>query len=303
MKEFELIDHLRSFNPTLGEGVLLPPGDDLGAVRMPGDQVLAGVDQVIGGVHLPVDAAPARFARKVLRRSLSDVAAMAAIPTGGLVTAAVPRGLPESWTIEFADALNAEASRQECPIFGGDVAAFGRHDGPPVVTATVLATPDPVMGGRFLRRSGARPGDRIMVSGCFGNSLRADGRGHHESFEPRVELALTLHRHLGDSLHCLIDVSDGLLADSGHLARESGVRFELRLESVPQREGPGGVTSLSDGEDYELCFTVGEDADLPPELLQVKLSEIGGVSSGEGVVITEHGKVVESPRSGWEHQA
>ena len=304
MKEFKVIEYVRSHNASLGDVVLLPPGDDLGAVQIPGGGVvLAGVDQVIGGVHLPPEASPERFARKALRRSLSDVAAMAAVPTGALVTAALPQGLPDRWAVEFADALHQEAARLDCPVFGGDVASLGSPSAPLVVTATVLATPDPDMSGRFLRRTGASPGDRIFVSGFFGRSLDSDGSGHHEVFEPRVALARALHRSLGEALHCLIDVSDGLLADSGHLAQESSVRFELDLESIPRREGASGPAALTDGEDYELCFTIGADAIPPTELMGVPLTEIGRVTDGQGVTVREAGVELELPRAGWEHDA
>ncbi|MEC7351615.1 MAG: AIR synthase related protein, partial [Planctomycetota bacterium] len=91
MSELDLIDHVRSFNAGLGPRIVLPPGDDLGGLRVDESSVLlSGVDQVIGGVHLPVDADPERYARKSLRRSLSDVAAMAAVPLGAVVTVALP---------------------------------------------------------------------------------------------------------------------------------------------------------------------------------------------------------------------
>ena len=304
MREFELIDHVRAFNPTLGDAVVLPPGDDLGGLRLiGGNLVLAGVDQVLGGVHLPADAAPERYARKVIRRSLSDVAAMAGIPAGALVTAALPVGLPEQWGSRFADELNAEGARFRCPVFGGDVASFASGETVPLVTATVLATPDPEAQERVLRRSGARPGDQVMVSGEFGASLQPDGSGHHESFHPRIEFALALHRLLGNSLHCMIDVSDGLLADARHLARESKARFELSLEHVPRRKGASALGALSDGEDYELCFTVPQGVELPPELLGIPVTQIGTVQPGQGVVVMDEGIELDVPDGGWEHRA
>ena len=304
MKEFQLIEHVRSFNHTLGESVVVPPGDDLGAIRVDGGAiVLAGVDQVLGGVHLPPDAAPERYARKVLRRSLSDVAAMAAIPTGALVTAALPPGTAEDWGIRFADAINDEAGTHGCPIFGGDVAVHHSTSASPHVTATVLASPDPMTAGRVLCRTGAVVGDRIFVSGSFGGSLDPDGGGHHETFQPRVEFALALHRLLGESLHCMIDVSDGLLADAGHLARESQVRFVFDLARIPRRGGVSGTRALTDGEDYELCFTVGPDAQLPMELAGVCVTEIGTVDAGGGVQVLDKGNPVELRRPGWEHEA
>ena len=303
MNEFELINHVRSLNETLGSRVVLPPGDDLGGLGFgPGVVVLAGVDQVIGGVHLPVDASPERYARKVICRSLSDVAAMAALPAGALVTAAVPVGLSADWGPRFADALNRIATQYDCPVFGGDVAAFANSAAPPLVTATVLASPDDSMSGRFLTRSGAQPGDEIWVSGFLGGSLRSDGSGHHETFEPRVGLALAIHRLIGESLHSMIDLSDGLVSDVGHLAVESGVKMTLESDSLPRRGAATPAEALSDGEDYELCFTVDPSVELPDCLDEIPLVRIGSVHSGAGVVILEDGVEIDFSSRGWEHR-
>lgn len=304
MNEFDLINHVRSLNATLGSRVVLPPGDDLGGLGFDsGVVVLAGVDQVIGGVHLPVEASPERYARKVLCRSLSDVAAMAALPSGALVTAAMPVGLPEDWGRRFADALNREAALYDCPVFGGDVAAFSTStNAPPLVTATVLASPDHMMKGRFLTRSGARPGDAIWVSGSLGGSLRSDGSGHHESFEPRIGLGLAIHRLIGDSLHSMIDISDGLVSDVAHLASESGVKMILETESLPRRDAATVAEALSDGEDYELCFTTDPSVNLPDHLEEIALARIGSVQSGSGVLVLEDGVDVASSSKGWEHR-
>lgn len=303
MNEFDLISHVCSLNPTLGSRVVLPPGDDLGGLQIgAGTIILAGVDQVIGGVHLPVEASPERYARKVIRRSLSDVAAMAAVPAGALVTAALPPGLADDWGHRFADALNREAAVYDCPVFGGDVAAVSSSNTPPLVTATVLASPDHLMGDRFVRRSGARPGDAVWVSGSLGGSLLPDGSGHHESFEPRIALGRALHRLLGDSLHSMIDVSDGLVSDAGHLASQSGVQITLEVESLPRRGASTALEALSDGEDYELCFTVDRSAEVPDQLEAIALTRIGTVQSGAEVVVREEGAVVDFSERGWEHR-
>ncbi|MEC8559854.1 MAG: thiamine-phosphate kinase [Planctomycetota bacterium] len=302
MSELDLIDHVRSFNAGLGPRIVLPPGDDLGGLRVDESSVLlSGVDLVIGGVHRPVDADPERYARKSLRRSLSDVAAMAAVPLGAVVTVALPAGTPDDWGRRFAEALNEDSRRWETPVFGGDVAGYATTDPPPLVTVTVVAEGDPAAEGRYLTRDGARPGDLVWVSGVLGGSLEKDGGGHHEAFEPRLELARTLHRTLGPDLHCLIDLSDGLVRDAAHLAEASGVRMNLELERLPCRPGATAREALTDGEDYELCFTTGAGVALPDTLAGVPLTRIGTVEAGDSISVTEGGRTVPLPSGGWEH--
>ena len=303
MREFELIETIRRANPDLGGSVRVPPGDDLGMISLTNEvSVLSGVDQVVGGVHLALDATPEEYGRKVINRSLSDVAAMAAVPVGFIVAATLPRELMRGdWAERFADAARQAAAAHDAPIFGGDVAVFGVEGGVFVASATVLAVPDPQMAGRVVLRSGARPGDLLCVSGCFGASLRDDGRGHHLDFQPRIPLARELHRSFGTRLSSMIDVSDGLAADAAHLGRESGVKVVLRAEDVPRRDDATALQALTDGEDYELCFTVTPEGSLPQTVLGVPITQIGVVEIGDGLQVVEHGRELGLNRSGWEH--
>ena len=304
MREFELIEAIRRSNPDLGPSVIVPPGDDLGMVRLPeGTELLAGVDQVVAGVHLAADAPPGAYGRKVVNRSLSDVAAMACIPVGALVTAVLPTELmsDDEWSLAFAKAAREAALAFDVPLFGGDVATFPMGAGAFTASATVLAVPDGEVGGRVVLRNGASPGDRLYVSGRFGCSLDADGGGHHLDFVPRVELARRLHAELGDALTAMIDVSDGLASEIGHLAAESEVSISLDAGAVPRRHGADAIRALSDGEDYELCFTVGPGGVVPSELDGVLLTRVGEVDVGGGVVMHEDGRPVALDRTGWEH--
>ena len=306
MREFELIDSIRSANGVLDPSVVVPPGDDLGLIRLPGGQgLLAGVDQVVSGVHLAEDAPPETYGAKVMNRSLSDVAAMACVPVGALVSATLPPRLMDDphWSIRFAEAARAAGGLFGAPLFGGDVAVHVDGNGPFTASATVLAIPDPDprAKGRVVLRSGARPGDTVWVSGAFGGSLEEDGGGHHASFLPRIELALELHRLMGTALSSMIDVSDGLAADAGHLAHESGCGIELEAERVPRRGNASLDGALADGEDYELCFTIGPGASPPDRLADVPLVQIGRVIDGSGVAIHEGGRPYRLSRPGWEH--
>lgn len=314
MREFELIESIRQANSSLDASVVVPPGDDMGMIQLPGGvRVLAGVDQVVAGVHLVATSTPEAFGRKLVNRSLSDVAAMAGIPVGVVVAAALPleaageRGGPEaaeatpSWGERFADAARAAGESAGCPLFGGDVARLPTREGAFTASATVLAIPDPDAGGRVILRSGASAGEHVYVSGCFGRSLDSAGAGHHLQFEPRIALARELNRLLGEGLTSMIDVSDGLASDAGHLARESGVSMEIDAGLVPRRDGANAVEALTDGEDYELCFTVRNDADLPERMEGVPLTRIGYVVAGSGLHFSEGGRRLELERSGWEH--
>ncbi|MEC8735289.1 MAG: thiamine-phosphate kinase, partial [Planctomycetota bacterium] len=118
---------------------------------------------------------------------------------------------------------------------------------------------------------------------------------------PRLELARTLHRTLGPDLHCLIDLSDGLVRDAAHLAEASGVRMNLELERLPCRPGATAREALTDGEDYELCFTTGAGVALPDTLAGVPLTRIGTVEAGDSISVTEGGRTVPLPSGGWEH--
>ncbi len=304
MREFELIDAIRRSNPSLGRTVVVPPGDDLGMIRLfEGADLLAGVDQVVAGVHLAADASPEAYGRKVMNRSLSDVAAMACVPIGALVSAVLPNDLmsDSQWSIAFADAARDAALAFDVPLFGGDVATFPAGAGVFTAAATILAVPDDSVDGRVVLRSGASPGDRLYVSGSYGCSLDPDGGGHHLEFVPRVELARRLHAELGDALTSMIDVSDGLASEIGHLAQESEVSISLDAGAVPRRHGADTVRALADGEDYELCFTVGPGGVLPSELDGIPLTHVGGVDVGRGVAIHEDGRPVVLDRTGWEH--
>ena len=305
MREFDVITRIRQENTGLGDSVVIPPGDDLGAVRLceSGGVVLAGVDQVIAGVHLAETATPERFAWKVAARSLSDVAAMAACPAGMVVAAALSPAIETEWATRFSSELQRIGHMFECPLIGGDIAVLPTVGDSMVFSSTVLATPDPQVGHRLVLRSGARPGDLVCVSGEFGGSLDSDGAGHHQEFIPRIDVARKLHRSLGSELTSMIDVSDGLSSELSHLSRESMVRIVIHGDRVPRRHDSNLKQALCDGEDYELCFTVSSTVDLPASIAEVPLTVIGTVEQGEGVLLKANGVEAPLAASGWEHQA
>ena len=304
MREFDVIDRIREGNSKLSASVIVPPGDDLGALKLPdgGGVVLAGVDQVIGGVHLPHDASPERYAWKVAARSLSDVAAMAACPVGMLVAAALSPRVGTEWTTRFSSELQRMGELFDCPLIGGDIAVLPSEEAPMVFSSTVLAAPDSKVSKRMVLRDGARPGDVVCVSGAFGRTLAPDGTGHHLEFTPRINVGLGLHRALRDGLTSMIDVSDGLGSELAHLARESQVRIVVDPARIPRRNKASLDQALCDGEDYELCFTVSDASHLPPCIDDVPLSVIGRVQQGDGVFLSDGIDETPFQASGWEHQ-
>jgi thiamine-monophosphate kinase len=284
MGEFDILHHIYAANADLGAQVTVPPGDDMAAMRWSAGELLVAVDQCVDGVHVDVSRmSMAQIGRKAMLRSLSDIAAMAAQPMASLAAATLPRAMSDASACELADAMRESAREFNAPLIGGDLARHRHadHDGPLVISVTVLAVPGPV--GAVLR-SGALVGDGVYVTGELGATLDEDGGGrggrggHHLTFTPRIDAALWLARQLGTRLHAMIDISDGLGRDAGHIARDSGVDVQLDACAIPRRNECSVAHAVMDGEDYELCFTAaGEVPRLTPA--GVRITRVGSVVS------------------------
>ncbi len=313
MREFELLRHVYGKNRDLASHVTIPPGDDMGAVRIGGAEVLVTVDQVADGIHFKLESTPlAKIARKAIARNLSDVAAMAAQPVGAVVAASLPRNLGEARAKELFDHLRRAAERWNCPLFGGDISMW---DHPLLMSVTVLAEP---AGVEPVRRSGAKPGDAIFVTGELGGSLEnIDSCVHHLDFEPRLELARQLARNPATRPNCMIDLSDGLARDLGHLCRAAGLSAEIHANELPLSAGAYAAAhrdsrplwrhAVGDGEDYELCFTVSADvADrMPTQIDGVTITRIGSMTQpAADPVVTVRLPMggTEQLEDGWEHR-
>jgi thiamine-monophosphate kinase len=236
--EFGLIARIARLLPTGGQ-VVLGIGDDAAVLRAPDGQVVATTDLVVEGRHFRRDwSAPREVGCKAAARSLADVAAMGGVPTALLVAFAAPAALPVRWAEEFTAGLAAECARAGAVVAGGDVAAAD------VITVAVTALGD--LGGRSpVTRGGARQGDLVAVAGKLGHAAA----GHALLTCGRVGPAglVVAHRcpqppyaagpeaaRLGAT--SMIDISDGLLADLGHVARSSKVRIELSSAMLPVGE-------------------------------------------------------------------
>lgn len=301
MNEFSLLAQVFAKNATLPARIELPPGDDMGAVRLRGTQLLSAVDSVVEGVHFRLDSTPLSLVgRKALTRNLSDIAAMAARPTAALAAVVLPRRFSDAQAMELFEGMRVTALEFDCPLMGGDVSM---HDGPLVCCVTVMAEP----GEHGMKqRDAALVGDRVFVTGTLGGSVNADGGGKHLSFEPRINLALNLVRQV--DVHAMIDISDGLGRDALHIAEQSNVSIDLEADRIPCTSGVDWKRALSDGEDYELCFTAHPDAHVPEAIDGVRITAVGVVrehseTDGARVRVRSGDTWVDAARLGWEHHA
>ena len=315
--EFGLITALSGWLPR-DLRPLVGIGDDAAVLAAPDGRVVASTDFLLEGRHFRRDwSSGADVGRKAAARSLIDVAAMGAVPTGLLVALAAPPDLPVTWARDLTEGLAAECARAGATVVGGDTARAGS-----VLLATTvlgdLAGRDPVL------RSGAAPGDLVAVTGPLGRAaaglalLEAGQAGHpltaaHRRPEPPYD-AGPQASDLGAT--AMIDISDGLLADLGHIASASGVRIDLSSDRLSPGEdlraaarsffgrtergsGPGHARALAwvltGGEDHALAATFPPRVALPP-----RWTVIGEVVAGQGVLVD--GQPWTGP-AGWDHFA
>ncbi|HTQ72242.1 MAG TPA: thiamine-phosphate kinase [Acidocella sp.] len=309
MDEFARI--AKFFAPLAGEAGL-GLKDDAAVLRPPpGRELVLTVDQMLEGVHFLPGDDPALVARKLLRRNLSDLAAMGATPLGYLLTTALPAALPEDWLAGFAKGLETDQRQFGIGLLGGD-SSSSRTD--IALTATLIGHVAP---GQALRRNGAHAGDKIWVTGSIGDAalglearrgklLDQTGFLTRRSLlpEPRVGLSLA------GIASAAIDISDGLVQDLSHLCRGSGLAAVIHAGRVPISPeaavlGPDYLEMrLTGGDDYELLLAA------PPEMSDtlraacgdVPVTQIGMFQPGEGVqVLSESGAPLTLSTSGWKH--
>lgn len=223
-------------------------GDDCAVV--PGSRAaqLLTVDPVIYGEHFNDAVSPRAAGEKLFKRNLSDIAAMGGKPRAAVVALAIDDRVKLTWLEQFYRGLAAVARRHRVPIVGGDIA---HHHGGIVATLTLVGE----ASARVVTRTGARVGDWILVTGELGRSLRS---GHHWKFSPRLAEGQWLARQA--AVRAMIDVSDGLAKDLPALA-PAGAVPAIEAAALPRRSGADVRAALTDGEDYELAFTLAAKAD------------------------------------------
>lgn len=316
----------RYFRPLAGPGAL-DLSDDAAVFLPPaGRELVISADAMVEAVHFLADDPPDLIARKLLRTNLSDLAAMGARPLAYLITVSTRKDTPESWYVGFAAGLAQDQAEYGLHLLGGDTTST---PGPISLSLTILGTVAP---GMAIRRSGARPGDEIWVSGTIGDGalglLAATGRladpggvladpggvladpggvlaDRYRLPRPRLGLA-TL-----PMVRACMDVSDGLVQDLGHICRASNVAAEIEAALLPV--SPAGrdrlALCLTGGDDYELLMAI-RPADAPELLahaaaLGVAVTRIGCFSSGPAEVLVRDptGARMELGAGGWSHFA
>lgn len=304
----------RLFRPlTRGAAGAFDLADDAAVIpQRPGFDLVVTKDAIVEGVHFPVGEAPDLVARKLVRVNVSDLAAKAAEPFAAFLAVAWPASFTIRDRERFAKGLAADLEAFGIDLMGGDTV---KTPGPFTCTLTAMGW---VPAGRMVRRAGARPGDRLLVSGAIGDSTLGlaavkgelddpDGRLAHRYRmpEPRVDLRETLRRHATAAA----DVSDGLIADARHIAEASGVSVFIDLDRLPLSgaaatwlEGQSDVGAAllrlgTGGDDYEVVCTMASGVKKPPGF-----TVIGEVREGAGVEVRAAGRTVDPGAGGWRHR-
>lgn len=320
MSEFDLIQ--RYFTRAT-PGAALGVGDDAALLRVrSGMQLAVSTDMLVGGTHFLPDADPFLLGHKTLAVNLSDLAAMGAQPRWALLSLSLP-GVDENWLQKFSEGFFALADQQGVELVGGDTTR-----GPLNLCVTIMGE---VPQGESLLRGGAQLGDDIWVSGKLGDAALAlahlQGKVQLSAAEispcaqalhqpmPRVALGLALR----GVAHSAIDVSDGLLADLGHILECSMVGATIQLDALPVSDvlrallKPEGMRqdlaqrcALAGGDDYELCFTVPVTRRSAIEelskRLNLPLARIGAIVAGNGCIVrAADGSVINIKESGYDH--
>jgi thiamine-monophosphate kinase len=316
MGEFELIRHYFAAAPCAqgGDGVVRGIGDDCALLALAaGEQLAVSTDTLVAGVHFPDPCDAFLLGQRALAVSASDLAAMGATPLAFTLALTLPAA-EDVWLAAFARGLGQMAARCALRLVGGDTTR-----GPLSLTLTVFGR---VPAGQALTRCGAQVGDLLCVGGSLGDGAGAlplvlgQQTAAAELAEPLLarywspQPQLALGQALRGRATAALDISDGLLADCGHIAKASGVALQVEQALLPLSpallafagEQQALACALSGGDDYRLAFT------LPPALLPALQTEwpevraIGRVLAGSGVQLLDGaGRLVAPPRSGYQH--
>jgi thiamine-monophosphate kinase len=318
--EFERIR--RYFAPLAGPGGLGLVDDAALLDCVPGRRLVVTADAIVAGVHYLPDDPPELIARKLLRVNLSDLAAMGARPLHYVLTTALPAELGPEWLARFAEGLGEDQRRYGIDLLGGD--SVGTR-GPAVLSLTAIGE---VATGREIRRNGAQAGDLVWVSGTIGDAFlgldllrgaHPDLAPEHRDYlvrrfrlpEPRTELG----PRLCGIARAMIDVSDGLLADLGHICETSRAAAIVELDLLPLslaaravvERDPGIRAQLAAaGDDYELLFAAPADAAEAIATLSLRLglpvTKIGRIDVGTGVrLLNTDGHQIPLEVTGYRH--
>jgi thiamine-monophosphate kinase len=294
MNEFELIAKLTRTLPT-NESVVTGAGDDCAVLDLgvADKLILFKTDAVVEGFHFTRETPPEKIGRKALARCLSDIAAMAGTPTAALVTIGLPLKFEPEFVAKIYDGMNALAREHGVAIVGGETTTNPERI---LISISLLGT---VPRGKQILRAGAKAGDAIFVTGELGGSLAEK----HLDFEPCLAEARWLAEYY--AIHAMIDLSDGLAGDLRHILQASSVGAEILKSAVPVSRAaklqakqsptakPAFAAALTDGEDFELLFTVASKDAVKlldawkKKFPKLKLSCIGKIVAGDGILIRD----------------
>lgn len=307
--EFEIIRNYFSGAPQ-GEGVALGIGDDCALLQPPAGLLATSVDTLVADRHFPADADAGLIASRALRVNLSDLAAMNARPLWFTLALTLPDSDPD-WLQKFADGLLQTAREYDISLVGGDTTR-----GPLSITVQVIGS-----ARKPLRRDGAKVGDGVYVSGPLGAAAaalpvildqrevtRAERREAEQAYylpQPQLQMAAAI----GDIASAAVDISDGLLADLGHICKASGVSADVQVERLPLAplaKNLAGERALelaaTGGDDYQLCFSVPPQHAAAVEALAPGAVRIGTLVEGRGEVRTRlNGEPWIHQSAGYQH--
>jgi thiamine-monophosphate kinase len=313
----------RFFQPIAVHPGALGLSDDAAFITPPpGCDLVLKTDAIIGGVHFFAEDSAHTVASKALRVNLSDLAAKGARPLGFLLSLALPAGIDDRWLTNFAEGLRSDSVLYGCPLFGGDT---DRTPGPITVSIAMFGS---VPVGTMVRRAGAKPGDRVFVSGTIGDAalglavrkgkdwkLSEAQRQHliarYLLPQPRNALAEAVRKHASAAM----DVSDGLAGDFAKLCRISQVGASIDVERIPLSDAAKAVlaadpamreTMLTGGDDYEIVCTVPpskvESFRAAAQTANVAVAEIGEIVAGEGArFVGSDGEPLSFKRAAFSH--
>jgi thiamine-monophosphate kinase len=296
--------------------------DDVATLNVPaGHEMVAKVDAVVEGVHFLRHDPASLVASKALRVNLSDLAAKGATPIGYLLSLSLASWADDDWIAQFAEGLREDQNHFGVDLLGGDTTST---PGPVTISITALGS---ILAGTTVRRAGAQPGDLVFVTGSIGDAgaglavLKGEGTdlpaSERETLIRRYrvpEPRLAVGRLLPGLASASLDVSDGLIADLGHIAETSAVRLVVEAARVPLSSAvralwgdgiDGIVRCVTVGDDYEIAFTAPAQArsriaDVAARS-RIPVTEIGTVEAGQGVTLLDRGEPVPINRPGYTH--
>jgi thiamine-monophosphate kinase len=316
----------RYFRPLATDPGAFDLGDDAAILKALGDDTVVTTDAIVEGVHFLSDDPPDTIAQKALRVNLSDLAAKGAMPAGFVLTLAL-RAADDAWLAPFARGLGADSGRFDCPLLGGDTVST---PGPVMISITAFGRVAP---GKVVRRSGAKPGDRVAVTGTIGDAalgldILRGGRvaaalagdaaaramlvGRYRVPQPRNALAQAIRDHA----HAAMDVSDGLAGDLTKLCAASGISAVIDMPGIPLSAaaaasfaaGAVGMEELvSGGDDYEILCAIPEDSferfARAADIAGVAVSSIGTMIAARSAprFLDAKGRDIPLPRLSYSH--